>query len=210
MMNHIPFYENLKDDTHCVQAALKMVLGFFDPERVYTFAELNEITAHEEGKWTWQYAMSDWLGKNGFVVVAIEDFDTNAFVDDGEGYLEKHWTPEVYEIQKHYSNFSAEKTFAERALKNKNVTLTSRPATIDDVLDYFSQGYVVMVSINPNILNDGEGYASHVVVVTNIDEEHITFHDPGLPPIAFREVSITDFKSAMGASTASVIAIKKK
>lgn len=209
MLYNIPFYKNLDDDTHCIQAALKIVLGFYNPEKEYSFEELNKITAHVPGKWTWQYAMVDWLGSNGFLAVAIEDFDTEEFVEKGEEYLKKHWKEEVFATQKQFSNFSEERIYAKKALQNKNVSLPNKIAKFADLEKYYEEEYIVIASINPKVLDGEEGYASHVVVVTDLNDKEITFHDPGLPPVESRKVSREKFAEAMGESTSSVIAIKK-
>lgn len=76
----VPFYSNTPDDTHCYQAALKMVLKFFLPNKDYSWQELEKLTAKEEGLWTWptQGLMS--LYKMGFKIIDIEDFDIQEFI----------------------------------------------------------------------------------------------------------------------------------
>ena len=82
----IPFYSNTEDDTHCFQAVIKMVLKFFWPDKEFTWAELDKITAKVEGLWTWQMAGLLWLDANGFEVKDIEAFDYDQFIKKGGDY----------------------------------------------------------------------------------------------------------------------------
>ena len=71
----IPFYANLKDDNHCLQACFKMVLKYYFPKRNYSFKELDKVSQHISGKWTWQGAFLLVLYKMGFEIVNIDAFD---------------------------------------------------------------------------------------------------------------------------------------
>lgn len=50
---NIPFYSNTSDDTHCLQACLKMLLKYFYPNEEYSWEELDKLTGKKEGMWTW-------------------------------------------------------------------------------------------------------------------------------------------------------------
>ncbi len=72
---NIPFYPNLDDGLHCLQACLKMVLGYYFPDKEYSYEELDRISKHVEGKWTWQIASLLFFAREGFEVVNIENID---------------------------------------------------------------------------------------------------------------------------------------
>lgn len=101
-MIDIPFYPNLKDDTHCVQACLKSVLKFYFPKRNYSFRYLDRVTAHKRGKWTWDSAALMFLAQIGFEVIEIADFNTRKFAQKGEDFLRSVWPRDVFETQKNF------------------------------------------------------------------------------------------------------------
>lgn len=44
IIQNVPFYSNTPDDTHCFQAVLKMVLKYFQPEKYYSFEQLDKLS----------------------------------------------------------------------------------------------------------------------------------------------------------------------
>lgn len=59
----IPFFSNTPDNTHCYQAAIKMLAKYFWPQENYTWDELDKITVKVKGFWTWPMAGILWLPK---------------------------------------------------------------------------------------------------------------------------------------------------
>jgi len=52
MKTEVPFYPNTEDNTHCLQACLKMVLKYFIQEKEYSYEDLDRVTAKVPGLWT--------------------------------------------------------------------------------------------------------------------------------------------------------------
>lgn len=196
-MKKIPFYSNLKDNNHCLQACLKMVLKYYLPNKNFSFKELDKITKHVEGLWTWQGASLSALAKMGFSVVNIENLDYKKFAKEGDKYLKKIWSEEVFDTQDKYSNLKQEKQIAQKMVKDKNITLLNRETTINDVENYFRKDYLVLVSVNPCVFENIKCYWSHIVLITDINDKWVTFHDVGLPGIENRQISLKKFEKAM-------------
>lgn len=194
---NIPFYPNLKDDLHCLQACLKMVLKFYFPKKNYSYSELDKISRHVKGKWTWQGSSLLELSKLGFEVVNIENLNYIKFSQTGEEYLQKIWSPEVFESQKKFSNLKQEQQVAKKLIKDKKIKLINRQAQIGDIEYYFSNNFTVLVSLNPCVLQKQDCYASHIVVVTGVDSQGVAFHDPGLPAQKNKKVSKKLFEKSM-------------
>lgn len=201
LMLQIPFYQNLKDDTHCVQACLKSILKFYFPQKHYSFKFLDKVTVHKEGKWTWNSGMLLFLAKLGFEVVNIEDFSYREFAELGEKYLRRIWTDEVLAAQTKFSDIANERKLAKQLVEfvrtSKRLSLMERPAHLRDIRTMFRKGYILLCPLNPYVLDSREGYAGHVVVVTDVQRKTIMFHDPGLPPDKNRTASIALFIKAM-------------
>jgi len=212
-MLHIPFYKNLKDDSHCFQACLKMLLKYTFPKESYSFAKLDHLTAHKPYQWTWNTAGLLFLAKKGFEVISIENFDYKQFVQFGEEYLRMIWTEEILETQKRYSDFQKERILAKKFIHQKTIQHIRRPTIFSEIEEYFRSGYITLVTLNPLVLEGKEGYGSHIVILTNIDRKIVTFHDPGLPSYEGRKVTRKLFQKALYSpyrGIASLIAIRHK
>lgn len=213
IMLHIPFYKNLQDDSHCFQACLKMLLKYTFPEEKYSYAELDALTSHGPGHWTWNTAGLLFLAKKGFEGVNIENFDYRQFAEFGKEYLRMIWTEDIFEAQKRHSDFEQERILAGKFMKQKRIRHIRRPTTFSEIEKYFREGYIVLVTLNALAFEEREGYSPHIILLTHIDRDSVTFHDPGLPPHAGRRVSRKLFQKALYSpykEIASLIALRHK
>ena len=190
----IPFFPNTSDDTHCFQAALKMVLRYFLPERTYSWEELERMSAKKENLWTWPTAAVLNLSKTGFEVVMMESFDYERFAERGEIYLIERCGEEVGKAQIEHSDIVQEKSFAAELVKK--LPVIKKAPTFDDVERLMSENYVIVCSVNSRILKNKRGYTSHFVVIVGLNHTIITVHDPGLPAFPDREIQRGLFEKA--------------
>jgi len=197
-MLDISFFSNTKDDLHCVQAVLKSVLKYYFPKENYSFKQLDEITAHKKGRWTWRNAMLLYLSNRGLEVIEMVDFDSKKFAKEGRAFLKRVWPKEVFEIQDQYSDFDQEQMLTKELLKEKRVKLEIRVPLLSDMRKLFKKDYLLMTSINPCVINHQDGYRSHFVLITDIGKDYVTYHDPGIPPMPHRKIPLKLFLKAMG------------
>lgn len=152
------------------------------------------------------------LAQLGFEVVDIGGgLDYKKFAKRGERYLKAIWLKEVFETQKKFSDIKNEQKLAGMLIKEKRVKLKNRPATLRDIRKLFDNGYVLLCTINPYVLEHRKDYSGHTILVTDVKKHTIQFHDPGLPPTKNRKTSIKLFLRAMGYPTreaAGLIATK--
>jgi hypothetical protein len=52
-MRRVPFYANTNDDSHCVQAAFRIMLKYFLPDQEFGYRELDNLTAKVGNHGTW-------------------------------------------------------------------------------------------------------------------------------------------------------------
>ncbi len=211
MLAGISFYPNSKDDFHCVQACLKSVLKFYFPKRRFSFQYLDKMTAHRKNKFTWDFATLVFLLRIGFEIVYITKFDYKKFAKRGEKYLQSLWRDDVYQYQKKYSDLKQEQKLAAKLANNKKVSFFKRSARFSDLKRLFKNKYLLMVAINPFVLDGENEYGSHMVLIINITKNFIYFHDPGNPPIPNRKTSIKKFwlsASYPNKSSVDLIAVK--
>lgn len=215
-MINIPFYANQKDDRHCFQSCLKMILKYYFPQNNYSFNYLDKVTAHKKYKWTWDTAGMLFLSEMKLGVILIDIFDYNKFAKIGEKYLMAIWPKEIFIAQKQFSDFRQEQKLAKKIIKyinDKKIKYLRRYVTFNDLLVLSQKGYLIIVTINPLVVLKKRGYGSHSVLITNVDKKNITFHDPGLPPFKNKKVPKRLFMKALGyphKESAALIAITLK
>ena len=154
------------------------------------------------------------LARLGFEVVDIGSLDYRKFARDGERYLRSVWPADVFEIQKRFADFKNEQRLVRLLLRQKGARLIDRSATPADLRVFSRRGFIVLCGgVNPYVLDRKKGYASHMVLITDLDEGTVTFHDPGLPPRKNRKVPLKLFLRAWRYPTrndASLIAVRLK
>lgn len=194
---NISFFKNTKDNSHCFQACLKMVLKFYFPKINFSYKKLDKISDHKSGMWTWQGKSLLYLNNLGFKIINIENLDYKKFSLSGEKYLKNIWPEKVFNLQKKYSNLKEEQKIAEKLIRNKAIKLINKKVLFSDLEKYFRNGYLVIVSVNPCVFNNKKCYWSHAVLITDVDSKLVTFHDPGLPPVKNRKITKKKFIKAM-------------
>lgn len=103
------------------------------------------------------------------------------------------------------------KPFFKQALKEKRYI--RKKLSFEELETFFRKGYLICPVINLRTLEGKSGYDGHAVLITDIDKEHVTFHDPGLPPKPNNKLRKTDFiKSwrSKGTDNTVVVAFGKK
>jgi hypothetical protein len=189
-----PFYPNTADDTHCYQAALRMVLKHFKPEEEYTWEELEKLTAKVEGLWTWPTQGLINLYSMGFEVIDVDDFNIEQFIEQGGEYLIKKYGKEVGELQINHSDIAQEQRIFSEYLELK--IHQERLPTLEEIKRYLDEDFLVGCNVNAYMLENEEGYAGHFVVLYDYDKEGFLLHDPGLPPQPERKISFEQFCKA--------------
>lgn len=195
-MKIVPFFANTKDDLHCYQASLRMILKFFLPEKNFTFKKLDELTGQKKGMWTWPMRGVLGMQQIGFKFVDIEEFDYQRVAQDAKKYLVEVYGEETAEKQiKHSDIFSVERDAQEFCEKIK---IDYRLPTFKDIQDLLDKGYLITCLVNSKTLSKKKGYVGHCVVVFKCDSRNVFLHDPGLPPLKNRKVSRMLFEKAWG------------
>ncbi len=194
MILPVPFYANTEDNTHCFQAVLCMVLRYFEPSSEFCFDDLDQISGKEFGKWTWPMCGLQWLHDRGYEVKSVEIFNYVEFAEQGVEYIKKLYGPEVAHVQEIHSSFEKEQLRA-RSFATSGLWENRLP-TIADVRRFVDEGYLQMINVNAQTLDEIEGYSGHTVLVVGYDDQQVILHDPGLPSRPFRRVATRLFERA--------------
>lgn len=171
----IPYFQQ-PDNSHCFQACLKMILKYFFPKKDFTWKELDKICKKKKDKWTWPFAALVELKKMGLDVKYYDNFDFILFSKNGYDYLRKKFPSDVAETQINMSDMESE-------IKNARIMIDEGigkniKVKFDEIENLFEEGFVIKVAINSCIIHGMEGYASHSVVITDIENDFVTINDP--------------------------------
>lgn len=175
-MPNIKLHKNLKDNLHCFQACLKMVLDYFGDN--YSFKKLDKITGFKKDKWTWSTKALLYLTRKNYNIINISSFDFKRFANQGKKYLKWYYSPDAYKEQNKYSDFNQEQKLTKKLIKSK-IKIIKKDPKISDIEKY--KKYLAIININHKVLDRLKGYANHSVVITKIKNNHVYFNDPGLP-----------------------------
>ena len=64
-------------------ATLRGVLEYFEPNKIWTWEELDAFTGKEPDKWTWQYRSLINMAERGYDVIEINTENTKAYLENG-------------------------------------------------------------------------------------------------------------------------------
>ena len=78
----VPFYGNTKDNLHCFEACIKMVLKYFEPNKSFSWKELDKLSGKKKGMGSWPTTMLINLYKRGYTIEMWEKWDYLAFVKE--------------------------------------------------------------------------------------------------------------------------------
>jgi hypothetical protein len=193
--SRVPFFENTEDDLHCSQAVLRMILKYFEPQRDYSWEELDTITGFVLGKWTWATQALLWLKRRGYEIKSVDVFDYQRFVDVGSTYVLEFLGAEAGSKQIAMGDIEKERALARQYLEEIGAPLR-REATLQDLRQMRRDGFLTSTNINSNALNGQPGYNGHYVLLLDVDLKTVRLHDPGLPALPNRKVKIADFEKA--------------
>ncbi|PIY70587.1 hypothetical protein COY89_00350 [Candidatus Roizmanbacteria bacterium CG_4_10_14_0_8_um_filter_36_36] len=193
MKKVVPFVKNSKDNMHCVNAVFRMVSKHF-LGKDYTWVELDKLTKAIPGKATWTFIGEMEFAKMGLKVKNIEPVDYQKLYNEGIKYLSTIVGKETYDYYLKKSNIVSVIKYIPEYLKK--VEHETRRATIEEIIQLLKGVALIGVEINSRILNHRDGFSLHFVLLYDFDGVNIILHDPGLPPIKSRKVSLQEFEKS--------------
>lgn len=178
-MLKIPFIEN--PGNQCIQTNMMMALQHFFPDKEFTFDEVNEKMHWKKGKWTFPAQAAVALKDFGLAAKAFSSQDVYASDRaDAEEFFKKIFGSD-YETLIDNIDFDVFVDFHKRA-KEENV-FEIRRNSLDDFEKYVEKGYIVIPSIDWNVLHHIKGpFQGHAVTIIKISKDHVWINDPDEGP----------------------------
>lgn len=187
-----PFFANTADGNRCYQAAIRMVVQSFRPDRDYSWSELDRITGRIEDGGTWPLAGTVWLHEQGYEVLYVEPMDNRRFAREGANYVREFYGSD--DLADPRTDYAREQANARRLVER--VPFEVRVPTIDDLRTRLDENYLLICLVNSRALNGQSGHRGHFVVVKGCDDDALVIHDPGPPAQSNRRVPLDEFEAA--------------
>ena len=193
-MNAIPpFVANSDDDMHCVNAVFCMVLRHYT-DKDMSWEEVDTVTKSIPGHGTWTICGDIELAKHGIHVTNIEPVDYATLHKEGETYLRRVFGEDTANYYLKRSNISS--VIADIPEFLRTVHHETRRIQTDEIISMLSKGACIGATINSSILNRKSGFALHYILLYDFDGTYFYLHDPGLPPMPSRKITVQEFESS--------------
>ena len=174
-MLNIPYISN--PGKACALACYTMTAKYFFPE--ITFEQIAKISNWEPGYVIWPFKFWLWIMDKGIKVVDYDLIDLSKWADEGMSGLKKSLSKtELDYYQKNTKNLESYSLDIQKVLKHPNFTCYKRRPVFKDLENSFQKGAVCEVVLNSNILDGEKEFVMHRVVVLDITDKDIIFHDP--------------------------------
>lgn len=186
---------NNEADDRCYQACIQMVLETF--QGPMDGSKLDEATGYRAGKWTWPFQGMKHLVDNGLFVTYWDNFDAAAFTNSPNEWLINNYDSVDAKKILESSDIKEAATALNHLKDAAGYTHILQTPTLDTLKSVSLDDAAVIVPINSAILNGlGQKFVGHFVLLNSIDDQFVTFVDPGLPASLNRRVDRRKFLDA--------------
>ena len=192
-MKKIPFVANSSDNMHCCPAVFRMLSKYYFDEDL-NWREIDRIMKSVSRKGTWTFPGLTYFAKKGLKITSVEPVDYKKLYKDGPDYLRKVVGKDTADYYLDKSNIKSVIPFIPEFLKN--VKHEIRKGSVNEITENLKDGFLVSVEVNSRILNNKPGFSLHYILLYDFDGRNIILHDPGLPPIKGRKITLKDFEKA--------------
>jgi hypothetical protein len=205
-MKQVPYHNN--PNNACALACYTMIAQYLLPDANITFEQLGKIAGWRKDYVVWEFPVWHWLMNQGLHIVDYDVIDYAAWSRDGVAGLRQSVPPEEFEWYETNTYDLSEVTgHIQRALAHPNFTyVRKKPAWKEVVTEYGKPGICDIV-LNSHALNEQAGFAAHRVVLIEITDQEVIFHDPNRDGSgAYRHESINRFRKALESTASPALA----
>jgi hypothetical protein len=193
---NMPLIANNNFNTYCLEASLAMILNYYKYEgrEDRGLDDAAKITGKKDPtQFSGAWKMYKEVGKLGFSVKVISQFDHKQFAETGYEYVSKFAGKNVADSWQSQTDLKANQRDAKAAAQT--MRHEKRLPTLQDIKSSLDrkQPLIAYINTTPNL----EKYTGHFVVIKGIDiqAKKILINNPGLPPSA-SEWSFQEFEKA--------------
>lgn len=145
----------------------------------------------------WGFKFWVWIMNKGVTVTDYDLFDIKAWVAQGEKGLKQSMSEKEFEyIDKHTKDLHVLRKDVQKVSQHPNFTYHQQKPTLELLSQSILKGNPCEVVLDSHTLDRVEGFALHRVVVLDVTDSEIIFHDPREVPRPHRRESINHFQKA--------------
>ena len=193
-MKSVPYIAN--PGNACALACYTMAAQYLIPEEQFTFEQFAKIAGWREGYIVWGFSLWKWLMDQGIHVTDYDTIDYEAWATDGMKGLQKSVPAKEFQYYKENTyDLEQEGLLVEKMLHHPNFTYKQQTPKWADLIHEFNKPGICDVTLNARRLNKEDGFSIHRVVLIDISDDTVTFHDPNKQASgAYRKESLEHFR----------------
>lgn len=205
-MKDVPYHDN--PGNACALACYTMVAQYLLPKANITFEQLAKIGNWREGYVVWEFPIWKWLMDKGIYITDYDVIDYDAWAKDGVSGLQNSIPAEEFNWYKENTYDLDEVTgHIQEAFAHSNFNYIRKKPDWDDVVAEYNRPGICDLVLNSHALNRKEGFAAHRVVIIEITDTEVVFHDPNYEGSgAYRHEPIDHFRKAFEAIESPALA----
>lgn len=179
---NIPFVQN--PGNACALSCLTMVASYFFPDR-YSFEDIGRVAKYQKGYVVWEFPFFRWFLEKGGHISFWDDIDYHTWIESGfEGLANILPQKEFSYFQKVTFDPNALTLDIRETIQHKNFSFLKHKPCLNDLKKQMHKGALCSVVLNGNALIKRDGLELHQVLVLDITNTEIIFHNPFSGPFA--------------------------
>jgi hypothetical protein len=176
-MLNIP-YVSQPDPKSCALASNSMVAKYFFPE--IDTEEIANISNWKPGYALWSFRFWQWILEKEIKITNFDSIDYEGWAERGNSALKESVPDNEYDYYvKNTFNLDAYQEDIKKVINNPNFSYFRRKPTMEDLEEALKRGAVCEVVLNSPTLSGEKRISLHRVVVLEVSDESVVFHDPG-------------------------------
>lgn len=185
-----------------------MIAQYLLPDAKITFEQLGKIADWKEGYVVWEFPIWKWLMGRGVHITDYDVIDYQAWVKDGVSGLRNSLPQDEFAwYEKNTYDLAKVTTHVQQVFIHPNFTFTHKKPSWQDVVTEYKKPGICDLVLNSRALNHKEGFDAHRVVLIEITDKTVTFHDPNHDGSGkYRQESLAHFKKAFAAIQSPALA----
>jgi len=205
-MKEVPYHPN--PGNACALACYTMIAQYLLPDSNITFEQLGKIGNWRKGYVIWEFPIWNWLLDQGVYITDYEPADDEAWAKDGiEGLKRSIPTEEFAWYEKNTYDLGEVTEHLQKTLRHPNFTYLHRQPTWQDVVAEHAKPGICDIVLNSQALNHKDGVAAHRIVLLDITDTEVIFHDPNFDGSGVhRREPLAHFKRALEALESRALA----
>ena len=191
----VPYHNN--PGNACALACYTMVAQYLLPELNITFGQLGKIAGWNKGYAVWAFPVWKWLMDKGLYITDYDVIDYDSWATKGFDSLKGTLAEDEFNFYKEVT-YDLNKVGKQIKLtyRHPNFTYEKKKLSWIDVVTEFNKPGICDLTLNSRALNHLEGFIGHRVVLIDITDTEVIFHDPNKKGTgAYRHEPIEHFKT---------------